>query len=163
MKTSFVTRGDEAFERARRSLSSRQAKNAMSRAMGQALTPIRKAAVSNVKARLDTSESYKQIKKTTSKSRVNRLLSRVGVPFDVRKELGGEGTVGMVYLEEGQKGTRAFALRLWERGFTRHGQHFAARPWFRPAVDSNQGAFFKTLAERLRRIVIREAEKARKK
>lgn len=159
MKTSMITTGDEAYERARRRLDSRKAKSLMSRAIGQAMTPIVKKARTNVKARLDTTESYKQIKKTTSKSRINKLLSRVGVPFDVRKEMGGDAQVGMVYLEEGEKGRRAFALRLWENGFTRQGQHFAARPWFRPAVDSSSAEFLRTVAQKLRKLTIREAEK----
>lgn len=159
MKTSMITTGDKDFEAARRRLDSRKAKTIMSRAIGQGMTPIVKQAKANVKARLDTTESYKQIKKTTSKSRINKLLSRVGVPFDVREEMGSDVQIGMVYLEEGQKGMRAFALRLWEAGFSRMGQHFPARPWFRPAVDSERDAFLRSVAESLRKITIREAEK----
>lgn len=154
------TTGFDDFERARKRLSSRKMKNAVSRAMGQSLTPIVKSAKANVKSRLDTKDSYKQIKKTTSKSRINKLLSRDGVPFDVRSEMGADNAqVAMVYLEEGKKGRRAFALRLWENGFTRQGRHFAARPWFRPAVDSNSNDYLGLMESKLKRIVEREAEK----
>lgn len=159
MKTNLITQGSKDYEAARRRLDSRKARTIMSRAIGQGMTPIVKQARSNVKARLNVTESHKQIKKTTSKSRINRLLSRVGVPFDVREEMGGDVQVGMVYLEEGQKGMRAFALRLWENGITRNGQHFPARPWFRPAVDSTADQFLRTVAEKLRKLTIREAEK----
>lgn len=159
MKTNLITSGDEDFEKARRRFDSRKAKTFLSRSIGVGMTQVVKQAKSNVKARLDTGESYKQIKKTTSKSRINKLLSRVGVPFEIREEMGGDVQVGMVYLEEGKKGMRAFALRLWENGFTRQGRHFAARPWFRPAVDSERDEFLRTVAESLRKITIREAEK----
>lgn len=152
--------GFEDFEAARRRLTRKKAKSAMSRAIGQGLTPVTQAAQQNVKARLDTGESYKAIKRTTSKSRINKLLSREGVPFDVRAEMADTNAeVGMVYLEEGTKGNRAFALRLWEAGFTRDGKHFAARPWWRPALDSTEEAFFKRLSERLKVIVEKEAAK----
>lgn len=159
MKTDFTTTGFEDFEAARRRLTQRDVKKAMNRAMSQAMTPIVKSAKQNVKARLDTTESYKAIKKTTSKSKINKLLSRVGVPFDVREEMGSDAQVGMVYLEEGKKGLRAFALRLWEMGFSRDGKHFPAKPWFRPAVDGSSRVFLKTFAEKLKVIVEREAAK----
>ena len=146
MDLDFRIDGARDFDDAVEKLGARKARSVLSRALNQSTQPVvseaRRMADANVGRQ--SGEGRKNIKKRTLKKGERNAL--------------GLDLASMVYLDE-----RGFHLRFWELGFTRDGQHFAARPWLRPAADSQQGAVIRRFGQRATAILRRELEKKAQK
>lgn len=134
--------GFDDIDKAIQRLDKRKARNALRRATSQALQPAvkeaRRLADQNVGRR--TGEGRKNIKKRTLKKRERRSL---GI------DLG-----SIVFID-----SDGFYLRFWELGFTRYGEHYAARPFLRPALDTQQREIIERFRARGQQIIEREAKK----
>ena len=142
MKVNGRVMGVEDFDRAIEQLDSRQARNALRRATSQATQPVVKRAreLFDRNVGRQTGVGRKSIKKRNLKKRERDQL--------------GLDMATMVYIAND-----GFYGRFWEMGFTRRGQHFAARPFLRPAASSTQSEVIERFGARAGKIIEREAAK----
>jgi HK97 gp10 family phage protein len=135
--------GFDDFKKAQEKLGGRKLRTLLQRALNQAVQPVVvKEARSNVDKNVGrlSGEGRKNIKK--------RNLNK-----KERDELGVDQAV-MVYLDED-----GFYLRFWELGFTRDGKQYPAKPWMRPAFDSQQQTVLNTYKARAGALVEKELAK----
>ena len=145
MDVSSKVTGLEDFDQAIKKLEGRQVRSVLRRATNQSVQPVvreaRRLFDQNVGRQSGTTR--RNIKKRSlKKSERNRLNIDLGA---------------LVYLDDD-----GFAGRFWELGFTRYGQHYAPRPFLRPAADSQQAAVINRFGQRAGRILERELRKQSK-
>lgn len=145
MKLQYAVSGLDDIQKAAKALDSRKARTLLSRALNQAAQPV----VQDARRRADS-----EVGKNTGQGRKN--IKKRNLKKQERNRLNLDQAV-MVYLD-----SDGFYLGFWERGFTRNGRHYAARPWLRPALDSNEAQVINRYRERAKVLIEREVAKGKK-
>lgn len=134
--------GLDDFKIAHEKLGGRKLRTLLQRALNQACQPVVKEARSNVD---------KNVGRVSGKGRKN--IKRRNLNKKERDGYGADQAV-LVYLD-----SDGFYLRFWELGFTRFGKQYPAKPWLRPAFDSQQETVLETYRKRAGELIEKELAK----
>lgn len=142
MTISYKVTGTEDISDAIKRLDSRKARNLLARALNQAAQPVVKDARTN---------ADREVGRRTGKGRKN--IKKRNLKKSERNMLNLDQAV-MVYLH-----SDGFYLGMWEKGFTRNGIHYPAKPWLRPALDNNEAQVINLYRQRAKFLIEKEVAK----
>lgn len=134
--------GLDDFKAAEIKFGGRKLRSLLQRALNQSVQPVVKTARQN---------SVRMVGRNTGKGQKN--IKKRNLKKNERNKLGIDQGV-TVYLH-----SDGYYLGFWEHGFTRNGIQYPARPWMRPAFDSQQGAVLQRYKTRAGELIKKELAK----